>query len=61
MHGLYNDKRNREKLGNHRQNGSCTIALPDGLKALKKWEIHGLFRLTLKNRLTDDTGAVKKG
>lgn len=29
------------------------------IKEAKKWEIHGLFRLTLKNRLTDDIGAVK--
>ncbi len=29
------------------------------IKEAKKWEIHGLFLLTLKNRLTDDIGAVE--
>ncbi len=37
----------------------CTIALPGGLRELKKWEIHGLFQLMLKNQLTDDIGAVE--
>ena len=30
------------------------------IKGAKKWEIHGLFRLMLKNRLTDDIKAAKE-
>lgn len=30
------------------------------IKGAKKWETHGLSLLTLKNRLTDDTEAVKE-
>ncbi len=28
------------------------------IKGAKKWGIHGLFLLTLKNRLTDETGDI---